>query len=48
MRLDSPTNDLLKSAADKPFSIRWNPIMFGNASVRTVFPVPGGPNNMRP
>lgn len=38
----------MKSAADKPFYIKWNPIIFGSASVTTVLPVPGGPNKTIP
>jgi hypothetical protein len=38
----------MKSAAERPFSIRWKPIMFGRASLRSVLPVPGGPYKTKP
>jgi len=28
--------------------MRWKPMMFGRASVRTVLPVPGGPYRTKP
>jgi hypothetical protein len=45
---DSPTLVFIKSAAESPYYIKWNPIIFGNDSVRTVFPVPGGPYKTNP